>query len=182
MVTDALETLGLTEDEWYLFTKSSASEGRIGEINLYEMAGLQRLRREAQVYIGANEMKATAAAFCDCRFGVYPISQAEGEEPVISYYDTDNELQVLAESNYTILPSDRGTSIIFGDNLPSVYDRPDAVVFELTVGYAADAIPELMKHAIIQNVCYWFDNPAEANKRFQTTFDYVVDLFRLTWV
>ena len=172
----------LSEEERYLYTKSDADQGRDAEVILYESMALERFRREAQVYVGNHTMKWAGACFRDCRVGVYPVRNTEADPILIQYYDADNELQTLASSYYSIMPSDRSTAIVFGNGLPSVYDRPDAVQMTFKVGYSAAEVPALIKQAVVQQVAYWFDKPAEANKRFQTTFDYVIDIMRLTWV
>lgn len=63
----------------------------------------------------------------------------------VTYYDTDNALQTLASSNYSVeLSTDGGGRIVWAYNatIPALYFRPDAVIVTFTTGYAdATALP-----------------------------------------
>jgi hypothetical protein len=57
----------------------------------------------------------------------------------VTYYDTDNSLQTLSSSNYSVLLSTDGHGrVVWASTatLPSLYDRPDAVIVTFTTGYA----------------------------------------------
>ena len=63
----------------------------------------------------------------------------------VTYYDSDNALQTLASSNYSVeTTTDGGGRIVWAQNatVPSLYFRPDAVIVTFTTGYAdATALP-----------------------------------------
>jgi hypothetical protein len=90
----------------------------------------------------------------------------------VSYYDTDNALTVLDPSNYYVadayIPQLR---LARGCSLPSMYDRPDALVIDYIAGYAPTAspsetqddyaanVPQNYKDGILLGVQILYDNP-----------------------
>lgn len=83
---------------------------------------------------------------------------------VVKYYDADNAIQTLNASQYTIKThgKDAYLTIEFdGDNLPTVYDRHDAVQIEYTAGYGddeTDEVPARVKLGILLQAAGHFEN------------------------
>jgi uncharacterized phiE125 gp8 family phage protein len=67
----------------------------------------------------------------------------------VKYYDTDNELQTMAEADYlAITHTEPGTLVIIGE-LPMVFDRPDAIQVEFQAGHAEPGeIPQIHRHLV----------------------------------
>lgn len=70
---------------------------------------------------------------------------------VVKYYDADNAEQVLPATNYEILQDATSSFVRFnsGFSAPALYDRADAVAFEITAGFGAAAnVPAPIKVAV----------------------------------
>jgi len=79
----------------------------------------------------------------------------------ITYYDTNNDSQTLSSANYTLLEDSRGPAAVwaFNANLPSVYDREDAIRVTFVAGYgAASAVPAAIKAAMLLMVADLYEN------------------------
>lgn len=80
-----------------------------------------------------------------------------GEITYIKYYDNDNVLQTLSDSNYYLVKSGKLQSFIESvDNFPATKYRPDAVVIRF-LG-ATTATNELYKLAVKILVSHWNEN------------------------
>ena len=78
----------------------------------------------------------------------------------IQYYDLDNSLQTLATTVYDANLKKEPGEITIGYNQtwPETYDKPNAVIVTMTVGYgAASAVPEEIKTAIKFIAEHWYD-------------------------
>lgn len=84
---------------------------------------------------------------------------------VVKYYDADNTLQTLDAAEYTVkdFGPDSYIEIDFDGTIPSVYDRYDAVIIELTAGYTD--IPEPIKNWIMDEAAMYFNN--RGNNEYQ---------------
>lgn len=56
----------------------------------------------------------------------------------VKYFDSDNEEQTLAPSEYQVDTTSLPGRIRFNGNIPGVYDRPDAVKIRFVAGYGND--------------------------------------------
>lgn len=63
----------------------------------------------------------------------------------VTYYDSDNNSQTLAPSEYYLLSSRYEASVVYNSTRPALYARPDAVTVTYTAGYSA--APERAKQA-----------------------------------
>jgi uncharacterized phiE125 gp8 family phage protein len=86
---------------------------------------------------------------CKIRLEVNPVDL---DSIVVKYYDSNNDLQTLAAAEYFIRDNgpDDLTEIEFDGTIPATYDKYEAVVIEYTAGYGEDAIPEMLKVAIMK--------------------------------
>jgi uncharacterized phiE125 gp8 family phage protein len=76
---------------------------------------------------------------------------------VVKYYDESNVEQTLATTEYKIKDGgDFGrTAIEFDGTIPAIYDRPNAVTVEYTVGYTT--IPSEIKAAVLIQAATLFE-------------------------
>jgi len=77
---------------------------------------------------------------------VYPVASISS----IKYYDTDNNQQTLADSNYQLVKGKTWAEIHYVQDadIPSVYDRPDAVEIIYIAGNSTANVPP----AILQQI------------------------------
>lgn len=86
----------------------------------------------------------------------------------IQYYDADNVLQTLANTQYFTVDGGYSGDIIYrGDNVtyPNTYTRKDAVQITFTAGYqdlnspTVEPIPENIRNAAVMLIKILYDNP-----------------------
>jgi hypothetical protein len=171
----------LTDDEIYLLLKTDVSEGRISEARIYEASAIRQLAKEAQYFIGDYEMLIISKNWLSFKIAARPVHQ---DTLQVQYYDTDNAIQTLDAENYYLEVHDDTIKIMFTSNpMPELYDRIDAVKVSFNAGVTdVEEIDALAKHAIMQNIAYWFDKPEAVNQRFETSFDRVINILRLCWI
>lgn len=171
----------LTDSEIYLLLKTDSTEGRLAEARIYEASAISQLAKEAQYFIGSHNMIISQYSWLSFKIAARPVSTTGF---VVKYFDTDNTEQTLDPENYFLEENDGTLKITFTANpMPTLFDRPDAVNVTFTAGVTNAAnLDPLIKHAITQNTAYWFDKPETVNARFETSFDRVVNIFRLCWV
>lgn len=87
------------------------------------------------------------------------------ENIVVSYYDENDALQVLDVDEYSI--EDGGemgmTSIVFDGNIPSTYDKPQAVYIDYTAGWTT--VPSRVVAGILEMAADYFEYRASDVKR-----------------
>lgn len=90
-----------------------------------------------------------------------PVDQAS---IVVKYYDSANDLQTLAAAEYKIIDGgEMGmTSIEFDGDIPSVFNKPQAVYIDYTAGWTA--IPSRVITGILEQVSDYFEYRASDNK------------------
>ena len=93
----------------------------------------------------------------------------------IKYYDSDNSQQTMDASNYTKIYSARPAEIII-DEVPSVYERSDAMVIEFIAGYTT--VPADIILALKGRVYKMYNQPDDFVEMKQTYFDKVVRDYR----
>ena len=82
----------------------------------------------------------------------------------VEYYDADNVLQTL--SGWSLLSDAGGSFIYFGGDIPTVYDRPDAVTVTYSAGYPSVAdIPHTLQLAMVQLVSGWYETRESASEK-----------------
>ena len=83
----------------------------------------------------------------------------DDEAVVIKYYDSDNSLQTLDATWYSILHRNGEPEIYFDDNktLPSLYNREDAVVITYQSG-----IPEPFKQYVKLMITFFYENRSDS--------------------
>ena len=107
----------------------------------------------------------------DIRFYKFPVKSISS----IKYYDDDNEEQTLDSGNYTVVNSLRPTQIII-DDVPSVYDRTDAMVIEFVAGFTN--LPEDIKLALQERVYKMYNDPNDFTEMRTTHFEKVARDYR----
>jgi len=174
----------LTDDEIYLLLKTDADEERITEARAYEAAAIRQIAKEAQYYIGEHIMQVVSGCFS---VGTLLANPVVLNTIVVKYLDKDNTEQTLNTDLVLKQPHD-GTvfiSYLFDSTnvAPTLSTRQDAVRVNFTTGITdVNEVDPLIKHAIMQNIAYWFDKPEAVNARFETSFDRVINNFRLCWI
>ena len=174
----------LTDAEIYLLLKTDLSEGRITEARAYEAAAIRQIAKEAQYYIGSHTMQVVSKGFVAGNLAANPVVSGS---IVVKYYDATDTDQTL-DSNLVLKQTHDGTisiSYLFDSTnvAPTLSTRQDAVRVSFTAGITdANTVDPLIKHAIMQNIAYWFDKPEAVNARFETSFDRVINNFRLSWI
>jgi len=104
----------------------------------------------------------------------YPITALN----TIRYYDSDNALQGLASSKYysNINTGSQGyeprPSVIFVTDVPSTYDREDAMYIKFTAGYST--IDFDVKQALLSWVYMKYETPENSVMERITFFDNVI--------
>jgi uncharacterized phiE125 gp8 family phage protein len=93
----------------------------------------------------------------------------------IKYYDSDNSLQTMDSSNYTTIITLRPTEIIIED-LPSVYDRSDAMQIEFVGGFTT--VPDDIILAIKQRCFKVYNNPSDFVEMKTTYMEKVITDYR----
>jgi hypothetical protein len=174
----------LTNDEIYLLLKTDVSEGRITEARAYEAAAIRQIAKEAQYYIGEHTMQVVTNGFVAGNLAANPVV---ANTVVVKYLDKDDAEQTLAAERILKQPHDGTINISYlfdSTNVaPTISTRQDAVRVNFTSGITdITLVDPLIKHAIMQNIAYWFDKPEAVNARFETSFDRVINNFRLCWI
>ena len=84
---------------------------------------------------------------------------------VVKYYDEDNALQTLSSSEYKIIDGgDMGmTTILFDGNIPSIYDKPQAVYVDYEAGW--DTVPARVVAGILEMAADYFEYRSSDAKR-----------------
>jgi uncharacterized phiE125 gp8 family phage protein len=80
----------------------------------------------------------------------------------VKYYDSDETLQTLADTEYDKMLSYEPSQIQLADgkSFPSITKRNDAVICRYTVGYGSSAsdVPEIIKQAILLTIGNFYQN------------------------
>lgn len=174
----------LTDDEIYLLLKTDVSEGRITEARAYEAAAIRQIAKEAQYYIGVHTMQVVTNGFVAGNLAANPVVASTVEVKYYDALDADNTLspeRVLKQTHDGTI----SISYLFDSTnvAPILSTSQDAVRVNFTAGITdIEQVDPLIKHAIMQNIAYWFDKPEAVNARFETSFDRVINNFRLSWI
>jgi uncharacterized phiE125 gp8 family phage protein len=101
----------------------------------------------------------------------YPVTSVSS----IKYYDSDNSLQTLSTDDYTVITSLRPAQIII-DDVPSVYDRTDAMEITFVGGYSS--LPNDISLAIKQRCYNVYNNPSDSVEQKMTLLEKVIRDYR----
>ena len=88
---------------------------------------------------------------------------------LITYYDKQNQKQILASTAYVIEEDTSGEPIItYNDvaTLPAVYNRLDAVSISYTAGYDQLNIPSPFKAFVLLMTAKLYENPADTALKY----------------
>lgn len=97
-------------------------------------------------------------AFAHClRLPLGPLVGA----PVVTYFDANNVLQILADTVYAAHTDARGPFLRLntGQTWPATACRLDAVSVEFVAGEDPAKVPDAIKVAIMLLVAHWYNNP-----------------------
>jgi uncharacterized phiE125 gp8 family phage protein len=100
----------------------------------------------------------------------YPVQSISS----IQYYDDDNALQTLNTADYISVIS-RPTQIII-DDMPSIYDRKDALFVEFVAGFTS--VPHDILLALKQRIYKIYNNPDDFVEVKLTHFEKVIREYR----
>ena len=85
----------------------------------------------------------------------------------VKYYDTDNVLQTVTDTNYYITESNYYSYLMFINTYtyPSTYDRPQIVQVEFKAGLCTDDTdcPADIKQGLLQIIAYWWENRGDTS-------------------
>lgn len=86
-------------------------------------------------------------------------------EIVVSYYDADNEVQVLSSAQYKIIDGGEFglTKIQFDGTMPTLYDKPQAVYIDYTAGWST--VPSRVIAGILEMASDYFEYRTSDAKR-----------------
>lgn len=125
---------------------------------------------ELEEYLWSAFTTTTFALYAEC----WPVERIELKRgPVISvtsveYYDGNNAIQTLGTSLYFASTNVEPAYVQFLSGLPTIYNRPDAVKVNFTVGLGATAasVPDVFKDNLKRYVHWKFDNPMDSDRRW----------------
>ena len=167
-----------TDPFLYLITKSDASEGRIEEIKLLEASAIEQFEKEAGIFIGEHTFEILLDNYKSGIFEFGPIQDEDFKIEVLLNNDLDySDL----DPEFYDLVIDDVCKLRFKGDLPKI-QKDSKIKISGKLGYTTGTVPKMVKHAILMHITYWFDNPENTNKRFNTAFDTVIDTFRKGFV
>jgi len=113
---------------------------------------------------------------CDrLRLPLVPVTSA----PTITYYDSQNAQETLADSYWQVLTDALGPYVALkpGQSWPSSYSRADAVSVTFVAGYGPTGadVPHALQVAIMTHVAINYD--PESRETLQPLFDALVRLY-----
>lgn len=102
----------------------------------------------------------------------YPVSSIVS----VKYYDSAGVQQTMAVGNYRLDNISTPPKVVIED-VPTVYDRSDAVTLEFTAGYPT--IPDGVKAAILLQVGYLYENSGDNPKQLMTASERLLTNYRV---
>ena len=149
------EPLTLTEAKLHL-NLSSSDTAHDTIINQYIAAARLQFERDCNVALIVRTMRIRMFDFAEFRFPVGPLASISS----VTYFDANNVSQTFASSNYQVDTANDGFRILSSVDLPSIYDRYDAVTINYTIGKHANSttVDALSKSAMLLLVGHYFEN------------------------
>lgn len=124
--------------------------------SVYLPAARDYLERHTGRRLVSQSLKATMRTWPGpaIELPVLPVTAVDS----VSYYDSNNQLQILSSSTYALDADDWTATIELntGYSWPSIYDRADAVQIEFTAGYVA--MPPALSHAVLLLLGHAYEN------------------------
>lgn len=112
---------------------------------------------QAESYTGrailSGNWKTNLDFFADVTLDVAPVTAST---IVVKYYDVNNDLQTLVDTEYSVRDDGYMVSIEFDGTMPELYDRYGAVQIEYTAGYTD--VPDAIKTAVMIQAAGYFEN------------------------
>jgi uncharacterized phiE125 gp8 family phage protein len=143
-------------------------------IESYIEAATDTIEKRANIMIGSQTWKlflSSEEVTENIFFYKSPITSISS----IKYYDSDNALQTLSSSLYTTVLDIRPAQIIISE-LPSVYDRTDAMEITFVGGYTTT--PRDIKLAIKQRCYKIYNSPDDTVEQKMTLMEKVIRDYR----
>ena len=101
----------------------------------------------------------------------------------VKYYDSDNALQTLADTEYDTDVVSEPSRIwkAYGVTYPLTYDRPNVVVIEFISGYSdAASVPAPIKSALLLIIAHNYENRGdEGHRKYPKAITDLLDMYRL---
>lgn len=149
---------------------------------IYRSAAIDLIEAECDVDIMPTTYAEYYCGFCNPLYiTALPIASVTH----VKYYDSDNALQTVTNTNYTVLlpESCRGIITFKSDySFPATYSRPDAVIVTYSVGVGT--IASLIKAALLLQIGSFYENrenETEANfKTLAIGVDRIIQLYKET--
>ena len=136
---------------------------------------VKAFEKRANVALSSQTWKAfVEKGYEELELWKYPITGISS----IQYYDTDNALQTLSTSDYYSNVNTGSTGwhprpiVIFIEDVPSTYDRDDAMIVTSSTGYST--IDYDVKQALLSWVYRKYEDPNDAVTERISFFDNVV--------
>ena len=79
--------------------------------------------------------------------------------PVVQYVDSNGDTQTLDAANYLLNTHGARITLAHNQSWPDVREQDNAVTITYTAGYGAthDAVPQLIRQAVLSIVVHWYD-------------------------
>ena len=107
--------------------------------------------REAEVYLAKPIMAKTLEAYADSYQEDYELPLTATAVSSVKYYDSDNsDITLVADTDYVVYDTVQ-PQVIHMESELTVYDRPDAVRIQFTIGSTKQ---EQVDPLVIQAVCW----------------------------
>jgi uncharacterized phiE125 gp8 family phage protein len=136
---------------------------------------VQQFEKRANECLSSQTWKGFASkGYEEFELWKYPVTGISS----IQYYDEDNALQTLSTDDYYSNVNEGSTgwdprpAVIFIEDIPSTYDRDDAVIITFTAGYST--IDYDVKQALLSWVYRKYEDPNDAVTERISFFDNVV--------
>lgn len=116
--------------------------------------------------------------FCDYKIPLFPFTAIES----IRYFDETNVAQTLDSALYTVASYSQYNNVLeytASSNIPSVFNRWDAVTVIFSAGYNPDNLPANVRQSVRHLVRYWYDNPDSPKKEAPSLVDDLIRTFAI---
>lgn len=149
----------------------------------YALAATQFIEGETRTTLAGADFVLTLPAFPAGREIPIPRPPLRAVTAV-KYTDAAGTLQTLAPSSYVVDADAKPGRVVLaaGASWPATAERPNAVRIEFAAGYAsADAIPQLLKQAVLLMLGHYYENrEAAIDRRVDTVPLAVQSIVNLT--
>jgi len=164
VVTPATQLITTVDAKNHLRVTGSSEDAYIDTL---VGAATNAIETHIEGQIGAATFKLETSSFNDINLPKHPVNTITS----IEYYDSSNSLQTLATSFYNLFKDLSKSVLEYGDNLPDVYDRTDAVAIKFTCGYGT--LPDALKQSILIVLGSLYENREDKIKKLPSASEHL---------